>query len=358
MSNVYKELAQIIESSNNIVFFGGAGVSTECGLPDFRSKNGLYNKKNKYKYPPEKILSHSFFIKNPDIFYEYARENLFAEGILPNKGHKALADLESLGKVKAVITQNIDGLHQMAKSKNVLELHGSILNYYCMKCGKKYNIDYVKSSNGVPLCECGGIIRPDVVLYEESLDEMVLAKSLEYIRNAEVLIVAGTSLRVYPAAGLIRYFKGKKLVIINQDSTPYDNAADLVINKPFAKTMMKVMVEMGLWKFKSRIVENDIENYIPHPNFQGVELYPFLSSDENLGIRSQYVRIQPGGEIMPHTHDVVEVFVILKGNPHVLIDGDWLQIEPNTTTIAYPGEVHGVKNNTDEEILLMASFKC
>ena len=220
-------LQEIIDSSDNIVFFGGAGVSTESGIPDFRSVDGLYNMK--YDYPPETILSHTFFMNNTEEFYKFYRDKLIVKGVKPNKAHIALAKLEEKGKLKAVITQNIDGLHQMAGSKNVLELHGSTLRNYCMDCGKSYDIDYIENSKGVPKCECGGIIKPDVVLYEEGLDMQVVSKAIQYISRADVLIVGGTSLVVYPAAGLIDYYNGKKLVMVNKSVTPKDAGADLLV---------------------------------------------------------------------------------------------------------------------------------
>lgn len=246
MDNIITKVCNIIGKSNNIVFFGGAGVSTECGIPDFRSSNGLYNKVSKYKYRPEVILSHSFFESNPDIFYDYLNNNLLNYNVLPNKGHKALAKLEQLGKIKAVITQNIDNLHQMAGSKKVLELHGTLGRFYCSSCFKNYSPDIVKSQNSVPKCECGGVIRPDIVLYEEPLDERILEESIQYISNAQVLIVAGTSLAVYPAAGLLRYYNGNNLIIINKDSTAYDKNANIVIHEPFAETMDRIMTNMNL----------------------------------------------------------------------------------------------------------------
>lgn len=248
MDDMIAKVSNIIGKSNNIVFFGGAGVSTECGIPDFRSSDGLYNKVNKYNYSPEVILSHSFFEKEPDIFYDFLYNNLLKYNVLPNKGHKALARLEQLGKIKAVITQNIDNLHQMAGSKKVLELHGTLGRFYCCNCLKNYSPDDVKSQNSVPKCECGGVIRPDIVLYEEPLDERILEESIQYISNAEVLIVAGTSLAVYPAAGLLRYYKGKHLIIINKDKTGYDKNASIIIHEPFAETMDSIMTYMDLCK--------------------------------------------------------------------------------------------------------------
>lgn len=224
-----KELREIIEKSNNIVFFGGAGVSTESGIPDFRSTDGLYSLK--YKYPPETIVSHSFFRQYTEEFYEFYKDKMMALEAKPNKAHLKLAQWEKEGKLKAVITQNIDGLHQMAGSKEVLELHGSIHRNYCERCHHFYDAAYVKNSEGVPRCtECGGIIKPDVVLYEEGLDDEILQKSIHYIRNADTLIIGGTSLVVYPAAGLIDYFRGDHLVVINKSSTSRDRQADLCIN--------------------------------------------------------------------------------------------------------------------------------
>ena len=221
-------LRQWINESDNIVFFGGAGVSTESGIPDFRSVDGLYHMK--YKYPPETILGHSFFVRRPEEFYEFYRDKLIAPWAKPNAAHLKLAQWEKAGKLKAVITQNIDGLHQMAGSEEVLELHGSVHRVYCSKCHKKYEESYVNDSVGIPKCSCGGVIRPDVVLYEEPLDESVMTKAIQYIRNADVLIVGGTSLNVYPAAGLLYYYRGHKLVLINRSSTPANAQANLVIH--------------------------------------------------------------------------------------------------------------------------------
>ncbi|MBS7366221.1 MAG: NAD-dependent protein deacylase [Oscillospiraceae bacterium] len=222
-----------IDSSDNVVFFGGAGVSTESGIPDFRSVDGLYNQQ--WKYPPETILSHSFFVRYPEEYYRFHREKLVIDGVKPNAAHLKLAELEREGKLRAVITQNIDGLHQAAGSKNVLELHGSILRSYCSACGKPYPADKMNHGEGVPHCSCGGVIRPDIVLYEEPLDESIMTRALHYISEADVLIIGGTSLNVYPAAGLINYYRGNKLALINLGSTPYDNEADLVINEKIGR---------------------------------------------------------------------------------------------------------------------------
>ena len=233
-----KEFKQLVDKSNNIVFFGGAGVSTESGIPDFRSKDGLYNQK--YKYPPEEILSHTFFMNNTEEFYKFYKDKMNSLKYEPNITHKKLAELEKKGKLKAVVTQNIDGLHQKAGSKKVFELHGSVLRNYCMKCHKSFDAEYVVNSKGIPLCSCGGIVKPDVVLYEEGLDENTLIASIENIQKADLLIVAGTSLTVYPASSLINYFKGENLVLINRDSTPYDNRANLVINDSLGKVFENI----------------------------------------------------------------------------------------------------------------------
>lgn len=234
------ELQNIISNSNNIVFFGGAGVSTESGIPDFRSVDGLYNEK--YKYPPETIISHSFFMKYPEEFYDFYINKMIFLDAKPNMAHIKIAELEKLGKIKAVITQNIDGLHQMAGSKNVLELHGSVHRNYCMICGKYFDANFIVKSNGVPKCSCGGTVKPDVVLYEEGLNEEILEKSVDYIRNADVLIIGGTSLVVYPAAGLINYFNGNKLILINKAPTSMDMRADLVINESIGKVFENIQV--------------------------------------------------------------------------------------------------------------------
>ena len=238
MEEKIQKFKQIIDESNNIVFFGGAGVSTESGIPDFRSKDGLYNQQ--YKYPPEQILSHTFFVNNTDEFYRFYKAKMNSLQYEPNITHIKLAELESKGKLKAVITQNIDGLHQKAGSKTVYELHGSVLRNYCMDCNKFYDADYVFNSKGIPKCNCGGIIKPDVVLYEEGLDDSTIANSILTIQNADVLIVAGTSLTVQPASSLINYFSGKYLVLINRDSTPYDYKANLVINDSLGKVFSEI----------------------------------------------------------------------------------------------------------------------
>lgn len=238
MNEKIEKFKTLVNESNNIVFFGGAGVSTESGIPDFRSKDGLYNQK--YKYPPEEILSHTFFINHTEEFFKFYKEKMNSLKYEPNVTHIKLAELEKEGKLKAVVTQNIDGLHQKAGSKNVYELHGSVLRNYCMKCHKFYDAKYVFNSSGVPKCSCGGIIKPDVVLYEETLDEETLEKSVYAIANADLLIVAGTSLTVYPASGLINYFRGKNLVLINRDTTPFDNRADLVINESLGKVFEEI----------------------------------------------------------------------------------------------------------------------
>lgn len=222
-----EKLEKIIDESNNIVFFGGAGVSTESGIPDFRSRDGLYNQK--YKYPPEEILSHTFFMNNTEDFYNFYRDKIIKYDAKPNAAHIRLAELEKEGKLKAVVTQNIDGLHYDAGSKNVFELHGSIRRNHCMKCGKFFTLNYIKSSEGVPRCECGGVIKPDVVLYEESLDDKTVDEAVAAIQNADVLIVGGTSLTVYPAAGFLRYYKGNHLVLINKTRTPIDDKAELTL---------------------------------------------------------------------------------------------------------------------------------
>ena len=220
-------LKKWIQESRNVVFFGGAGVSTESGIPDFRSVDGLYNQE--YDYPPETILSHTFYLRKTEEFYRFYRNKMLFPEVKPNRAHLALARLEQEGKVRAVITQNIDGLHQKAGSREVLELHGSVHRNYCERCGRFYSMEHILSCEGVPKCSCGGVIKPDVVLYEEGLDDSVLSRSIEHIRNADVLIIGGTSLTVYPAAGLIDYYRGTKLVLINKSATSRDSQADLVI---------------------------------------------------------------------------------------------------------------------------------
>lgn len=238
MENKINKFKEWIDESNNIVFFGGAGVSTESGISNFRSKNGLYNQH--YKYPPEVILSHTFFVNNTEEFYCFYKSKLNSLKYNPNITHIKLAELEKRGKLQAIVTQNIDGLHQKAGSKKVLELHGSINRNYCTHCNNFYDAKYVFRSKGIPKCKCGGIIKPDVVLYEEGLDETTIENAIRAIQNADMLIIAGTSLTVYPASSLINYFKGKKLVLINKDSTPYDNKADLVINDSLGKVFSKI----------------------------------------------------------------------------------------------------------------------
>ena len=224
-----------IEASDNIVFFGGAGVSTESGIPDFRSTDGLYHQK--FEYPPETILSHTFFYQHTEYFYRFYREKMLPLEAEPNAAHRALAVLERAGKLRAIVTQNIDGLHQKAGSKNVYELHGSIWRNYCTKCGKAYSAEFIRDSGGVPHCACGGLIKPDVVLYEEGLDEKTIKGAVRAIAEADVLIVGGTSLTVYPAAGLIRYYGGNRLVLINRDETPYDGYANLIFREPIGQVL-------------------------------------------------------------------------------------------------------------------------
>ena len=238
------QLSDWINASPRTVFFGGAGVSTESGIPDFRSENGIFKALEKYGRSPETLLSHTYFSLRPDVFFEYYRENLLVTDAEPNPAHLALAHLEQTGKLSAVITQNIDGLHQKAGSKNVLELHGSIYRNYCLKCGKKFGIERIQESEGIPRCSCGGIIRPDVVLYEENLPEGVFEKAIEEVRNASLLIIGGTSLAVYPAAGLLQYFRGSHLVLINKSETPYDSMADLVIREPIGKVFSEMAVSI------------------------------------------------------------------------------------------------------------------
>lgn len=239
MSSV-EELQKVIDGSKKIVFFGGAGVSTESGIPDFRSVDGLYNQK--YDYPPEQILSHTFFKQNTEEFYRFYRDKMLCLDKKPNKAHYKAAQLEQAGRLIAVVTQNIDGLHQAAGSKRVYELHGSVHRNHCLKCGKFYTAEYIKNSSGVPKCGCGGIIKPDVVLYEEGLDEKTVTGALNAIADADTLIVAGTSLTVYPAAGFLQYFTGKHLVLINRDATPYDEKADLLFRENVGELLDKIKV--------------------------------------------------------------------------------------------------------------------
>ena len=239
MSSV-DELQKVIDESKKIVFFGGAGVSTESGIPDFRSVDGLYNQK--YDYPPEQILSHTFFKQNTEEFYRFYRDKMLCLDKKPNKAHYKAAQLEQAGRLIAVVTQNIDGLHQAAGSKRVYELHGSVHRNHCLKCGKFYTAEYIKNSSGVPKCGCGGIIKPDVVLYEEGLDEKTVTGALNAIADADTLIVAGTSLTVYPAAGFLQYFTGKHLVLINRDATPYDEKADLLFRENVGELLDKIKV--------------------------------------------------------------------------------------------------------------------
>lgn len=233
-------LQEIIDHSKNIVFFGGAGVSTESGIPDFRSTDGLYNQK--YDYPPEEILSHTFFVSHTEAFYGFYRDKMLCLTAEPNAAHQKLAELEQKGKLSAVVTQNIDGLHQKAGSKNVFELHGSIHRNYCTRCHKFFDADFIANSVGVPTCDCGGIIKPDVVLYEEGLDDATVTGAVDAISSADCLIVAGTSLNVYPAAGFIRYFRGKYFVLINRDVTPADKYADLVIHDSVGKVLSDIII--------------------------------------------------------------------------------------------------------------------
>lgn len=232
-------LKQMIDENNSIVFFGGAGVSTESGIPDFRSADGLYNQQ--HQYPPEEIISHSFFMRHPEEFYRFYRNNMVAPDARPNAAHIALTKLEKMGKLQAVITQNIDGLHQMAGSKHVLELHGSVHRNFCMNCHKGYGLETVLEAEEIPYCSCGGMIKPDVVLYEEPLDAQTLNNAVMLIEHADMLLVGGTSLAVYPAAGLIQYYRGNKLILINRDATPYDAKANLVLHESIGKVLSGVI---------------------------------------------------------------------------------------------------------------------
>ena len=234
------DLQSVIDEGKRIVFFGGAGVSTESGIPDFRSQDGLYNQK--YKFPPEQIISHSFFTTNPEEFYRFYRDRMIYPAAKPNAAHLKLAELERAGKLSAVVTQNIDGLHSDAGSRNVIELHGSVRRNFCMKCGKPYGLDFITSTEGVPHCPCGGIVKPDVVLYEEALNESDINAAINAISEADVLIIGGTSLAVQPAAGLIRFFNGRRLVVINKSPTSADSEADIVINGSIGETLGSISV--------------------------------------------------------------------------------------------------------------------
>ncbi|MDC7290350.1 NAD-dependent protein deacylase [Blautia schinkii] len=234
------KLQKIIDEHDNIVFFGGAGVSTESGIPDFRSQDGLYHQK--YDFPPETILSHTFFMQRPEEFYKFYKDKMLCDTAKPNAAHQKLAELERAGKLKAVITQNIDNLHQMAGSKQVYELHGSVYRNYCMKCGKFHDFSFMKHAEGVPRCECGGIVKPDVVLYEEGLDSDTINGAVRAIAKAQVLIIGGTSLAVYPAASLIDYFQGEYLVVINKSPTPRDRYAHLLIQEPIGHVFSAIHV--------------------------------------------------------------------------------------------------------------------
>ena len=235
MTDEIRRLKDIIDHTDNIVFFGGAGVSTESGIPDFRSVDGLYHQE--WDDPPETIVSHTYYVRKPEKFFKFYREKLLVSGVQPNAAHKKLAEWEAQGKLRAIVTQNIDGLHQAAGSREVLELHGSTLRNYCERCGKFYDADFIRNSTGVPTCSCGGRVKPDVVLYEEGLDGDLLERAVNYIANADVLIIAGTSLAVYPAAGLINYYRGNKLVVINKTPLRADLGADLVITAPVGEVL-------------------------------------------------------------------------------------------------------------------------
>lgn len=241
-----ERFVEMINASKTVVIMTGAGISTESGIPDFRSDNGIFNTRKKYGYSPEEILSHSFFMRHTEQFYEYYKENFIVTDKEPNTGHIVTAKLEEIGKVSAVITQNVDGLHSIAGSKTVYELHGSIHRNYCTKCGKSYSAEYIKNSKGIPKCECGGVIKPDVVLYEEPLNERVLQGAIEVVDAADMLIVCGSSLVVYPAAGLVPMFRGSDLVIVNKSDTPYDNRAQLLIHRSIGEVFGEVAEKMNL----------------------------------------------------------------------------------------------------------------
>ena len=241
MDSKMEKLAGILRESRNIVFFGGAGVSTESGIPDFRSSNGLWNEKLRIQLTPEQLVSHTYFQKYPEEFFAFYRDKLIYKEAKPNACHRALAELEQMGKLKAVVTQNIDGLHQAAGSKTVYELHGSVLRNYCMDCGTPYDVEFILAAEGIPRCtKCGGIVKPDVVLYEEGLDNGILTRAVEYISRADVLLIGGTSLAVYPAAGLIDYYRGNKLVLINKTPTPRDKEADLVVQGSIGEILARL----------------------------------------------------------------------------------------------------------------------
>ena len=238
MDENIRKLKELIDGSDNIVFFGGAGVSTESGIPDFRSVDGLYNQT--FRYPPETILSHTFYEKHTEEFYQFYRAKMLAPDAQPNAAHYKLAQWEREGRLKAVITQNIDGLHQKAGSREVLELHGSVLRNYCTRCGKFHDLDFILRTTGVPRCECGGVVKPDVVLYEESLDEDVMARAIHYIRQADVLLIGGTSLVVYPAAGLVQYYRGSKLAVVNKGATGAALHAAVTVDGPIGQTLAQL----------------------------------------------------------------------------------------------------------------------
>ncbi len=238
MTDEIRRLKDIIDHTDNIVFFGGAGVSTESGIPDFRSVDGLYNQE--WDDPPETIVSHTYYVRKPEKFFKFYREKLLVSGVQPNAAHKKLAEWEAQGKLRAIVTQNIDGLHQAAGSREVLELHGSTLRNYCERCGKFYDADFIRNSEGVPKCDCGGRVKPDVVLYEEGLDGRTLERAIDFIAAADVLIIAGTSLAVYPAAGLVNYYRGHKLVVINKTPLRSDLGANLVITGPVGETLAQL----------------------------------------------------------------------------------------------------------------------
>ena len=243
-NDTFQQVKQIIKESSNIVFFGGAGVSTASGIPDFRSATGLYNKESGADYSPEYMLSHTFFMDHPEEFYDYLRNNLYYPKAKPNNAHKVLVELEKMGKLKAIITQNIDGLHQAAGSHDVIEFHGSIMKFYCMKCGKEESAGAVYASQGIPKCnKCGGTIRPDVVLYEEPINQNIYEKAIEAVMNADVLIVGGTSLVVYPAAGLLNYYKKDKLVLINKEATGQDRVADYILTGDISRILWDLVEE-------------------------------------------------------------------------------------------------------------------